>query len=223
MIKKIRKFSNMTVLCITNNADLILDIQNQFSDAKNLLFLQTIESLENEEKPYDILLIDYEIENSFDVLKTMKTIKPMLPKIVLLKDNTEENLVNCINYEAYSILSYPVEYNDLRLSMVMALNQSKRVDKICLSHGLYYDDYRERFYDENGAISFTRLEFDLLKLLLDNSNQIIDYDEIKEKVWKEKKMSIFTMRNVVNKIRNKTYYDVIKNNSSSGYQIDTIK
>jgi len=39
----------------------------------------------------------------------------------------------------------------------------------------------------------------------------------------EKKMSIYTMRNVINKIRNKTYYEIIKNNSSSGYQIDTIK
>ena len=223
MIKKIRRFSNMTVLCITNNADLILDIQNKFSDAKNLLFLETLESLENEEKSYDILLVDYSLENALDILKAMKANKPMLPKIVILKDNTEEDLVDCINYEAYSILSYPVEYNDLRLSMIMALNQSKRVDKICLNNGLYYDDYRERFYDENGAISFTRLEFDLLKLLLDNNNRIIDYDEIKEKVWKEKKMSIFTMRNVINKIRNKTYYEIIKNNSSSGYQIDTIK
>jgi len=223
MIKKIRKFSNMTVLCITDNPDLILDIQNKFSDAKKLLFLETLESLEKENNPYDILLLDYELKNSFKILKAMKETKPMLPKIVILKDSLEDYLVDCINYEAYSILSYPVNYSDLRLSMVMALNQSKRVDKLCLDNGLYYDDYRERFYNDNGAINFTRLEFDLLKLLLDNHNRIIDYDEIKEKVWKEKKMSIFTMRNVVNKIRNKTYYDVIKNNSSSGYQIDSIK
>jgi len=223
MIKKIRKFSNMTVLCITDNANLISDIEEKFSDAKNLLFLNDIKSLEEENKSYDILLIDFELENSLEVLKEMKIIKPMLPKIVILKDSKEQDLVDCINYGAYSILSNPVEYNDLRLSMVMALNQSKRVDKTCLSHGIYYDDYRERFYDQNGAINFTKFEFDLLKLLLDNHNKIINYDEIKEKVWKEKKMSIFTMRNVVNKIRNKTYYEIIKNNSSSGYQIDTIK
>jgi len=223
MIKKIRKFSNMTVLCITDNTNLIADITEKFKDAKSLLFLSDIESLKNEKQSYDILLIDFEIENSLEILKEMKIIKPMLPKIVILKDNDEENLVGCINYGAYSILSNPVEYNDLRLSMVMALNQSKRVDKICLSHGLYYDDYRERFYNAQGAISFTRFEFDLLKLLLDNHNKIIGYDEIKEKVWKEKKMSIFTMRNVVNKIRKKTYYEIIRNNSSSGYQIDTIK
>jgi len=223
MIKKIRKFTNMTVLCITENKNLVKDIQEKFNDAKNLLFLKDLESLKNEVKAYDVLVIDYELNNSIEILKEMKKLKPMLPKIVILNDSNEENIVDCINYGAYSILSNPVEYNDLRLSMIMALNQSKRVDKICLGNGLYYDDYRERFYDEKGAINFTRFEFELLKLLLDNHTSIISYEEIKEKVWKEKKMSIFTMRNVVNKIRNKTYYEVIRNNSSSGYQIDTIK
>ena len=168
-------------------------------------------------------MIDFELENALSVIKEMKDVKPMLPNIVMLKGSKEEDIVDCINYGAYSILSNPIDYNDLRLSMIMALNQSKRVDKTCLDKGLYYDAYRERFYDDNGAISFTRFEFDLLKLLLDNHNEIISYEEIKEKVWKEKKMSIFTMRNVVNKIRNKTYYEIIRNNSSSGYQIDTIK
>jgi len=223
MIKKIRKFSNMTVLCITNNTNFILGIKEKLSDAKSLFFLTSLDSLQDEEKSCDILLLDYELGNALELLKEMKIIKPMLPKIIILKDTKEEDLVDCINNGAYSILSNPIEYNDLRLSMVMALNQSKRVDKICLNHGLYYDDYRERFYNAKGAISFTRFEFDLLKLLLDNHTKIIDYDEIKEKVWKEKKMSIFTMRNVVNKIRNKTYYEIIRNNSSSGYQIDTIK
>jgi len=223
MIKKIRKFTNMTVLCITDNKNLIAEIKDKFNDAKNLLFLDSIESLKNESKPYDILLIDYEIQNALEILQEMKILKPMLPKIVLVTDTNEQDLVDCINYGAYSMLSNPVEYNDLRLSMIMALNQSKRVDKTCLNNGLYYDAYRERFYDDNGAVPFTRFEFDLLKLLLDNHNKIISYDEIKEKVWKEKKMSIFTMRNVVNKIRKKTYYEIIRNNSSSGYQIDMIK
>ena len=152
-----------------------------------------------------------------------KTLKPLLPKIVIVENHRESIVVDCINYGAYSILSYPLNVNDLELSIVMALNQSKRVDKICLDDDIYYDAYRERFYDTSGSIAFTKLEFQVLKLLLDNSNKIIDYQEIKQKVWKEKKMSIFTMRNVINKIRNKTYYNIIRNNSSSGYQIDTIK
>jgi len=213
----------MTVLCITNDNSFISDIQEKFNDAKELLFLDTMNALKDEVKGYDILLLDYQLKNSLEILKEMKIIKPMLPKIIILKGDEENDLVDCINNEAYSILSNPVNYNDLRLSMLMALNQSRRVDKTFLNHGFYYDGYRERFYNENGAISFTKFEFGLLKLLLDNSNEIISYDQIKNKVWKEKKMSIFTMRNVINKIRNKTYYEIIRNNSSSGYQIDSIK
>ena len=223
MIKKIRKFSNMTILCMTDNEKCVSDIKENFAEAKNLLFLKTLEDIKNETNSYDILLVDYNLDGALEILKELKIIKPMLPKIVILKGTEEQDLVDCINYGAYSILTNPVSYEDLKLSIVMALNQSKRVDKISLNNGIYYDDYRERFYDDEGAISFTRFEFDLLKLLLDNHNKIISYDEIKEKVWKEKKMSIFTMRNVVNKIRNKTYYEIIKNNSSSGYQIDNLQ
>jgi len=213
----------MSILCITDNEEFILNTKNKFSDAKKLLFLKNLENIQDETNSYDILLLDYETKDSLKLLKELKLAKPMLPKIVILSQNKEEDLVDCINYGAYSILSNPISYDDLKLSIVMALNQSKRVDKISLNNGIYYDDYRERFYNSEGAISFTRFEFELLKLLLDNSSKIISYDEIKTKVWKEKNMSIFTMRNVVNKIRNKTYYDIIRNNSSSGYQIDDIQ
>jgi DNA-binding response OmpR family regulator len=149
--------------------------------------------------------------------------KPFVPKIVLMSSSNESDIVSCINMSAYSILKAPVNFDDLRLSMIMALNQSKRADKIMLDKGVYYDAYRERFYNAEGHISLTKFEFQVLKLLLDNHNKIISYEEIKEKVWKEKKMSIFTMRNVINKIRNKTYYEIIRNSSSKGYQIDNIK
>ena len=54
-------------------------------------------------------------------------------------------------------------------------------------------------------------------------NEITDYTVIKEVVWKGKDMSIYTMRNIVNKIRQKTYYEIIKNHSNKGYTIDIPK
>lgn len=38
-------------------------------------------------------------------------------------------------------------------------------------------------------------------------NEVIDYETIKEVVWKGKDMSIYTMRNIVNKIRQKSQPD----------------
>lgn len=224
MIKKLRKFTNMTLVCYTENEDFIKGIQENLDDCKELIFVNSTTLQEiNLEKKFDILLIDFQCENSVSTLEEMKISKPLLPKIVVLEDQSEENIVECINTSAYSILRYPVDFADLRLSIVMALNQSKRSDKILLGEDVYFDAYRERFYKKNEHISFTKLEYSLLKLLLDNHDKIISYDEIKDKVWKGKSMSIFTMRNVVNKIRNKTYYKIIKNNSSQGYQIDKLR
>lgn len=220
MIKKLRKLSNTKVLCISDDNTLEDSIKNSL-ECKDLRFINS-ESFNLENLSADLLVIDFNSKHAVDILHKVKIQNPLLPKIVILQNDSEDNIVECINGSAYSILKAPVNFDDLKLSITMALNQTKRSDKVLLSDGVYYDSYRERFYDKNGAISFTKLEFNLLKLLLDNHARITDYDEIKEKVWKGKKMSIFTMRNVVNKIRNKTYYGIIKNNSSKGYQIDTL-
>ena len=222
MIKKLRKFTNMTILCITSSEELKSQLEENLKDSKELIFVNVHTSSDIIENNFDILLVDYCCEIALEIMADMRIKKPHLPKIVILEDQSEKNIVNCINASAYSILSNPVNYDDLKYSIIMALNQSKRVDKILLNEDIYYDSYRERFYDTNGAIEFTKYEFQVLKLLLDNHDKIIGYEEIKEKVWKEKKMSIFTMRNVINKIRNKTYYNIIKNNSTAGYQIDTV-
>lgn len=222
MIKKLRKLSNMNILCITNNAKLKSDINSNLSEVKNLIFVESIHE-DFSDILYDVLLVDFNFETSLEIMNESKISKPSLPKIVILEDQSENNIIKCINAGAYSILSPSCDFVDLKLSVIMALNQTKRVDKITLDQGVYYDSYRERFYDKSGEISFTKFEFQVLKLLLQNHARVTSYDEIKEKVWKDKKMSIFTMRNIINKIRNKTYYGIIKNISSNGYQIDTLK
>lgn len=223
MIKKLRKFNNITLLCITDDVSCRESIKVQFADAKKLIFIDSVENEFLVDGSFDVLLIDYDVKNFTEIINKIKLDKPLVPRIIFLRDSNEDDIAKCINTGAYSILANPINFDDLRLSIIMALNQSKRVDKISLKNGVYYDSYREKFYNKNGILEFTKFEFQLLKLLLDNHGRITSYDEIHKKVWKDKNMSIFTMRNVVNKIRNKTYYEIIKNNSSSGYVIDNLK
>ncbi|MEA3384288.1 MAG: winged helix-turn-helix domain-containing protein [Campylobacterota bacterium] len=219
MIKKLRKFNNMTILCITDDLEFKNEISSKLEDCNEVIFVSNYE--DDFEKKFDLLVIDYSCKDSMKIVGKISMIHPILPKIAIVKEQDEKVIVDCINRSVISILKYPLDFDNLRLAVIVALNQSKRADKILLKEDIYYDAYRERFYNNNGAIAFTKYEFQVLKLLLDNHDKIIDYDDIKENVWKEKKMSIFTMRNVINKIRNKTYYSIIRNNSSKGYQIDT--
>ena len=41
----------------------------------------------------------------------------------------------------------------------------------------------------------------------------------KNNVWKDKKMTLFTLRNIIRNIREKTYHDLIKNVSNHGYKM----
>lgn len=73
-------------------------------------------------------------------------------------------------------------------------------------------------FDENmEEVDLTRLEKRFLELLMKNRNEIVGYKAIKDYVWSGKDMSIYTMRNIVNKIRQKSFYEIIQNKSNLGY------
>lgn len=81
----------------------------------------------------------------------------------------------------------------------------------------------ETLYEDDLKILLTNLENRLLNCLIKNHNRIVTIKEIEDIVWEKKeKMSIYTMRNTIKKIRDKSYYGIIKNRSGHGYIIDTL-
>lgn len=232
--KSLRKLKNANLLVATaDSSDQVLSTFCQdFKDAK---FASTsAEAISKLNNPHinndgsishtDIVLIYSNFPDYLEFAKFIKNSMPTLPKIMISDSLDDDMILNAVNSGSYMLLSKTISPAELRVAVVMCLNQAKRGDKIEFAKGIYFDEYRQLFFKKNGeSIDFTKLEFGLLKLLLDQRGEITDYDNIKEKVWRGKKMSIFTMRNVINKIRQKTYYDMIKNFSNKGYAIDEPK
>ena len=228
-VRNIRKLYNAKLLFVTNDQSIIDTIQNEFDDYfKELKVAGTLEEAISLacSNSYDMAIIDADVkEISFSELCTeLSQLAPTLPKIVISDSDNNESIVTAINSGAYTFLSKPLRAKDVKLAVIMCLNQTKRGDKIEFENGIYFDEYRDQFFKPGGVlIDFTRLEKSFLKLLIVKRNEITDYDTIKEVVWKGKDMSIYTMRNIVNKIRQKTYYEIIKNHSNKGYTIDILK
>lgn len=228
-VRNIRKLYNAKLLFISADENLHQTIENEFDEyfkelkiAKNLVDAIKLAT----SSTYDMAVIDTNIEGvSFSELCTeLSEVAPTLPKIVISDSDENENIVTAINNGAYTFLSKPLRAKDIKLAVIMCLNQTKRGDKIEFDHGIYFDEYRDQFFKAGGVlIEFTRLEKSFLKLLIAKRNEIVDYDMIKEVVWKGKDMSIYTMRNIVNKVRQKTYYEIVKNHSNKGYTIDNLK
>ena len=228
-VKNIRKLYNAKLLIVSSDEKIKESIGNEFDDYfKELKISTNIKDaiLLACSNSYDMAIIDTDIEGeSFsDLCSELSNLAPTLPKIIISDSDNNENIVTAVNSGAYTFLSKPIRAKDLKLAVIMCLNQTKRGDKIEFENGMYFDEYRDQFFKPGGIlIDFTRLEKSFLKLLITRRNDITDYDTIKDIVWKGKDMSIYTMRNIVNKIRQKTYYEIIKNHSNKGYTIDILK
>lgn len=93
-------------------------------------------------------------------------------------------------------------------------------NKIVFEEGFYFDRQKNALFDkDNKAIQFTKLQHGLFNLLLQKKGEVVDFETIHKEVWKNKNMSIFTMRNIVKRIRDLTYYGIIVNHSNKGYSI----
>ncbi len=228
-VKNIRKLYNAKLLFISDDESVKDVIGNEFDDYfKELKIVDNMaDSLSLAcSNNYDMAIIDADIKGaSFSELTSeLSHLAPTLPKIVISNSDDNDDIVAAINSGAYMFLSKPLRAKDVKLAVIMCLNQTKRGDKIEFENGIYFDEYRDQFFKSGGVlIDFTRLEKSFLKLLIGRRSEITDYDIIKEVVWKGKDMSIYTMRNIVNKIRQKTYYEIIKNHSNKGYTIDILK
>ncbi|MFV0562360.1 response regulator transcription factor [Malaciobacter mytili] len=227
--KNIRKLYNAKLLVISNDDNVKNTIENEFDDYFKELKLvkgskEVVELASS--NSFDIVIIDTDVkEYSFSELCSEITSRaPTLPKIIISDDEDSENIIIAVNNSAYTFISKPLRVKDIKLAIIMCLNQTKRGDKVEFQNGIYFDEYRDQFFKPGGVIiDFTRLEKSFLKLLIQKRGKIIDYDTIKDVVWKGKNMSIYTMRNIVNKIRQKTYYEIIRNHSNKGYIIEESK
>ena len=228
-VKNIRKLYNAKLLVISND----LEIKNSFEKELDEYFKE-IKIMSNAKEAveaasssnFDIVLIDTSLDGySFsETCNELTQVAPTLPKIIVSSDEVNDDIVTAINNSAYTFTTKPLRLKDIKLAVIMCLNQTKRGDKYDFQHGIYFDEYRDQFFKAGGAlIDFTRLEKSFLKLLIIKKGDIIDYDIIRNVVWKCKNMSIYTMRNIVNKIRQKTYYEIIRNHSNKGYVIDEVK
>lgn len=89
-----------------------------------------------------------------------------------------------------------------------------------LDNGFYYNRTNSKLFNSfNKEVNLTRIEEALFKLLLENRGKIVSIDEIHNVAWKGKNMTRFTLRNKVKTLRDKTYYDLIKNHSNIGYEM----
>ncbi|WP_188115767.1 helix-turn-helix domain-containing protein [Campylobacter concisus] len=95
-------------------------------------------------------------------------------------------------------------------------NANKRLN---LGRGFSYDTQDRLLYNENKNIVLTRTEQRLLHILAINKERVVSFEMIENFTWSGKVASFETIRNYINKLRTKTYTQLIKNVQGLGYKL----
>ena len=93
--------------------------------------------------------------------------------------------------------------------------------KINLKKGFYLDTYSKKLFNKKDeVIKLTQIQYNIVELLAKNEKEIVSPEQLIKLCWDRKEVSIFTLRNMIKQIRDKTFYEIVKSHSNLGYSVN---
>ncbi len=173
---------------------------------------------------FDVIIFDNSNNNLkkfLDVFKLTKSYNFNIP-IILLEENMEQDLSLYKIINVYSVFQKPIAVDFLLNTVELCANFLDTNKKVQFENGYYFDITREELFHGKKIIKLTRTEKKLINLLAKNPNSLVTYEDISDVVWKGKVFSKYSLRNVINHIREKTDDTFIRNYSNRGYILNSI-
>ena len=170
----------------------------------------------------DIIITDINMTHmsGTTMAKRVRELDERVPIIFITAYDTDENLQNSLSIQNSNLLKKPFDKQQLLIMILMATKNGVKTSKrLNLGRGFSYDMQDRLLYSESGNIALTRTEQRLLHILVTNKERVVSFTMIENFTWSGKVASFETMRNYINKLRNKTYAQLIKNVQGLGYKL----
>jgi len=160
--------------------------------------------LENIDDQYDLYILDINVPNinGLELLDIIYT-KNNKSKVIIISSNIDMFSIHkayklgCMDY-----LKKPFHVEELRI----------KIDKLNLPSSNILSSVKLK---DNSSL--TKKEKGLLLLLLNNVNTIVTYSMIEDSVYKDRTMSLNSLRALVRRLRLKLVDDIIQNVLEEGY------
>lgn len=215
-----------SVLVISEDVGFLDKLKKVSGDKYNISFFnsENFNLLNTEINTFDLIVFDNS-KNSLtkfvDVFKQTKSYTFNIPMIILEDKVSQEFSLHKYS-NAYAIFNKDNDESFLLNNIEISLSFLYTNKKVQFENGFYFDISREILFQGKKIIKLTKTERKLVNLLALNPNALVTYEDISSIVWRGKEFSIYSLRNVIKHIREKTDESFIKNSSNRGYVITTI-
>ena len=219
---------NITILYVEDNDF----IREEAVEYLSLVYRNVLEASNGEEalaiyekfKP-DIIITDIKmpIINGLQLVKYIRRKDKQIPIIVVTAFMDTEYLLEAIELHLVKYILKPL--SNYKLDIALELAHTYLVDRnkksiIQLSLNSYYDQFNRTLIVNKILIPLTHNEILLLNLLTKNLNNLVSYEEIKNKIWNYEESYMEALRSLICSLRHKVGGIIIKNISGIGYRME---
>ena len=128
---------------------------------------------------------------------------------IKLSKQTEEKLINHLKQRNIDVNDYIQELITKDIS-----------NTFYFQSGYKFNLVNSRLYDPKGIeVELSNKPCLILKFLILNKDRPVATQEISQYIWNTPDTSVFTIRNMIKKIRDESYRDIITNYMNLGYKI----
>lgn len=218
--------SNNSILVVSKDLECMDILKKGLNNKYDISYFNNdkFHLLNEEINNYNLIIFDNstsELKKFVEDLKLAKSYNFNIP-MILLEDGDFEDISVYKYCNVYTIFDKKIDEKLLFLNIDIALGFLYSNKKVQFENGFYFDTISETLYQGKKIIKLTKIEKKLVNLLASNPNTLVTYEDISATVWKGKEFSIYSLRNVIKHIREKTEEAFIKNSSNRGYIISTL-
>ena len=159
------------------------------------------------ENSFDILLLDVNVPdiNGFEILKNIREQDITTPAIFITSLNSMVDLENGFNSGCDDYIRKPFALKELKLRVETILKREffhQNNNKIQIDTNIFYDSQNDLLTVDDKDIQLNNKDAKLLKLFLQNSEQILSHETIYSTLWEyDEQISQSALRTYIKNLR----------------------
>jgi DNA-binding response OmpR family regulator len=173
----------------------------------------------------DIAILDINIKGSEDGIQLARNMDKNTAVIYISAYSDSQTLKEASETMPYGFLVKPFKETDLIAVLLMAVERIKREHRESEKYDekkkqfleFRLDQEKHRLYWRNQSIELSKNEMYAVKLFLDKPDTPITMEELRQAIWGDKNIGDSTIRELINRIRNKVEVLSIENIYGTGY------
>lgn len=216
----------MKVLILEDDIQLNIAItkyfqKNNFDTVSVKDGLEAVEHIDSDS--FDLYVLDINVPNvnGLELLSYIRQTDIQTPVIIITASLEIQNITTAYENGCSEYIKKPFHLKELELRVKRLIDMNRLTKTIQFEDDFYYEQNKSQFFYKDEPIELRYKEKRLCELLIKNLDKTVSNESIYHYVWENEDKDSYPLRQLVNGLRKKLPYDIIRTKVKEGYLINS--